>query len=240
MTYKRIHTGIMQESLLEGLNEHQKDAVTTIDKPLIVFAGPGTGKTRITTTKLAYLLKEKGMRPEEVVALTYGEKAAAEMGDRVEKLVPGISGVRISTFHSFCFELVRENTLELGLGTIAGVISDNHQNAFIYQHLDDFKLEHFSIPKTPIDLASTMQDTISRCKQENISVAKLERYLEKHKSDATDDIGKLGDLAKVYKAYEAFKAEKCLLDYGDMQMLALKLLEERPEILARYQGSVTL
>ena len=102
----------------------QREAVDHIDGPLLVFAGPGTGKTRVVVHKIAHLIAEKGYRPDEVLALTFSESAAEEMQDRVSQLLPGRTRVRVSTFHSFCNELIRDHSLDIGINMTSRVITD--------------------------------------------------------------------------------------------------------------------
>jgi len=245
----------------ERLNEKQQEAVEHLDKPLFVFAGPGTGKTKVATNKLAYLIKEKGVKPNEILALTFSNKAAQEMETRLRELLPGIPNLRISTIHSFCNELLNENALEYGINADNPVFTDEYQQAFFLEHLDDLELEAFEVPTRPIELAQVFQKTITRFKQENITVERLEEYLKsqdkggakvkekataptkkkgKAKTEDEDDeeaerLAQLRDIAKAYRAYEEFKATKGLLDFGDMQLRALQLLEDRPLIYKRYQ-----
>jgi len=224
--------------LLTNLNPEQRAAVELTERPVFVLAGPGTGKTRVTCNKLAYLIKEQGYQPDEILALTFSGKAAQEMEDRVEELLPKVADIQISTFHSFCYSIIRENSLELGINTGGPVITDEYQQAFLLGHLDELGLEHFMVPARPIDLVKTFQGAIARFKQENIPIERLEAYLKKkleEEEEPGEELLKLTDFAKAYRAYEDFKAEKNLLDFGDMQLLTLKLFETKPVILERYQ-----
>ena len=218
--------------IIEQLNPKQKEAVTYLEKPLFVFAGPGTGKTRVTTHKLAYLIKEKGYKPDEILALTFTEKAAEEMKERVEELIPGTTGINISTFHSFCNDVIGQNSLELGINTGKTVVTDAYQQSFLLGQLDTLGLEMFKVPRVPIDLAKSIQGGISRFKQENITLEKLEEFLDT--CEDTDANAYLKDLAKAYQAYEDFKNEKGLIDFGDMQLYTLRLFDNRPDIVKLY------
>ena len=249
--------------MIQGLNDRQREAVEYLDGPLFVFAGPGTGKTRVTTRKLAYLVKEKGFRAAEVLALTFSTKATREMEERARELLPGVPGVRIKTFHSFCNEVVAENALELGVNAGGPVFTEEHQEAYFLAHLDGFGFEHIPVPASPTDLAVLLKDVIGRLKQENIGVPRLESYISKKEKALKDSapaekapkgrrrtpeqrrhdeeleaLLNLKDIARAYKAYEAFKGRRGLLDFGDMQMLALRLFEERPAVLERYRERI--
>ena len=115
------------------------------------------------------------------------------------------------------------------------VISDNFQKAFLLGHLDQLGLEFYKVPRRPVELADTFQGAISRFKQENISVERLEEYLAGRPEATDEETAKLRDLAKAYRAYEIFKAEKRLQDFGDMQLNILKLFDDKPGVLERYR-----
>src|SRR5215510_6210576 len=102
--------------LLENLNQEQLQAVTHQDGPLLIVAGAGTGKTTVITRRIAYLLEQKLAKPDEILALTFTEKAATEMEERVDKLLPlGTFDLNISTFHAFCERVLKQHALDIGL-----------------------------------------------------------------------------------------------------------------------------
>src|SRR4051812_23483018 len=104
------------DDILAGLNDEQREAVTHEGGPLLIIAGAGTGKTAVVTRRIAWLIATRRARPEHILALTFTDKAAAEMESRVDVLVPfGFVGATISTFHAFCDRMVREHAVELGL-----------------------------------------------------------------------------------------------------------------------------
>ena len=217
-----------------------------MDGPLLVFAGPGTGKTRVVVNKMVHLLRGGGYKPSEVLALTFSENAAQEMQDRVGEMLPGIAGVRVSTFHSFCFELIREYPLEVGINLGASVIADEHQQSFLLQNMDDIGLQAFKIPTRPIELSRSLQRGIQRLKQEYISIERLEAYLEQRRQGEAGGEGKVDgeeiaqtrDLAKAYRMYEQFKEQRGLIDFSDMQQMALDLLKEWPSVLERVRRRI--
>ena len=132
------------KSLLKDLNINQKKAVIHQTGPLLIIAGAGTGKTKVITTKIAYLIAEKLAKPEEIVALTFTEKAAAEMEERVDILVPyGYTNIWISTFHSFGDHILRENALDAGLPPDFRVLDESAQAIFMRDHLFEFELKHY-------------------------------------------------------------------------------------------------
>ena len=125
-------------TILDGLNDQQRAAVTHGDGPLLIVAGAGTGKTTVITRRIAWLIATKRARPEEILALTFMEKAAAEMEARVDVLVPyGYTGTTISTFHAFGDRLVRAFGVELGLPGPLRVCTDAEVLVFLREHLFD-------------------------------------------------------------------------------------------------------
>src|SRR5499425_3803420 len=120
------------ERILDGLNAGQRQAVTHDAGPLLIVAGAGTGKTTVITHRIAWLIAEGKARPEEILALTFTDKAAAEMEERVDQLVPyGYADVQISTFHAFGDRLIKENALELGLTPDFRVLTRAEQVIFM-------------------------------------------------------------------------------------------------------------
>ncbi len=220
---------------LAALNPDQRKAVDHVDGPLLVFAGPGTGKTRVVVHKIAHLIAEGGYRSDEVLALTFSESAAEEMQDRVSQLLPGRARVRVSTFHSFCNELIRDHSLDIGINMTSGVITDEHQITFLLENLDKAELKALKVPVRPIDLARDLHGIIMRLKQENVSLERLEGYLQDQGEAGDEEAETMSDVARAYRLYEDFKTSRSLIDFGDMQHLALRLLTERPAILERLR-----
>ena len=136
--------GDATRQVLEGLNEGQRRAVTWGEGPLLIVAGAGTGKTSVITRRIAYLIVTKKAEPSQILAMTFTEKAAAEMEERVDLLVPyGYTDVWISTFHAFGDRILREHALEMGLVPDFRVLSKAEQIIFVREHLFDFPLDRF-------------------------------------------------------------------------------------------------
>src|SRR2546426_8096392 len=126
----------MAGGILDGLNDAQREAVTHDTGPLLIVAGAGTGKTTVITRRIAHLIAQGKARPEQILALTFTDKAAAEMESRVDELVPyGFIGATISTFHAFGDRLVREHAIELGLTSQLRVESRPEILVFLREHL---------------------------------------------------------------------------------------------------------
>ena len=132
------------ESPLDGLTSEQLDAVTHAEGPLLIVAGAGTGKTTVMTRRIGHLITRAGARPEQVLALTFTDRAAAEMEERVDRLVPyGYTQAWISTFHAFGDRVLREHALHLGLPPDFRVLNRAEQAIFIRERLFEFPLDHF-------------------------------------------------------------------------------------------------
>jgi DNA helicase-2/ATP-dependent DNA helicase PcrA len=219
--------------ILAALNDSQRRAAEHTEGPLLVFAGPGTGKTRMVVHKIAHLIASERFSADQVLALTFSEAAAEEMKERIADLLPGRARVKITTFHSFCNELIRDHSLDVGINMSSGVITDEHQKTFLLEHLDQAGLESLEVPVRPIDLAKDLHRTIMRLKQENVPLDRLEDYL----ASAEEGEGKarMGDVARAYRLYEEFKTRRSLIDFGDMQHLALRLLTEKPAVRERLK-----
>src|SRR5438093_10077249 len=133
-----------EAEILEGLSEEQRQAVTHGEGPLLIIAGAGTGKTQVITRRIAWLIATKRARPEQILALTFTDKAAAEMESRVDELVPyGFVGATISTFHAFCDRMVREHAVEIGLQNDFSVLSRAEQVIFLRDRLFDLPLARY-------------------------------------------------------------------------------------------------
>ena len=133
-----------EDGILQGLNEAQREAVVHGEGPLLIIAGAGTGKTTVLTRRIAHLIAAKRARPEEILALTFTEKAAAEMAERVDQLIPwGYAETTISTFHAFGDRVLRESALETGLDPQFRVLSRPEQIIFLRERLFRLPLDRF-------------------------------------------------------------------------------------------------
>src|SRR3989338_7234677 len=158
------------ERILDGLNDAQREAVTHDAGPLLIVAGAGTGKTTVITRRIAWLIGQKKARPEEILALTFTDKAAAEMEERVDTLVPyGYADVEIATFHAFGDRLLREHALELGLRPDFRVLNRAEQVIFFRDRLFDFPLDRYRPLGDPTRHLQAIITLISRCKDEDIA-----------------------------------------------------------------------
>lgn len=225
------------KELLKDLNEEQKKAVTHKEGPLLIIAGAGTGKTKVITTKIAYLIAEKIARPEEIVALTFTEKAAAEMEERVDILVPyGYTNIWISTFHSFGDRILRENAIEADLPPDFNVLDEAGQAIFLRDHLFEFDLKHYKPLANPTKHIKALIAFFSRLKDEVVSPQEFLDYAKKTAKKSKDKLEreKLIELAKAYDKYEALMRESGNVDYGDQVVKCIELFRKNPKILKNY------
>ena len=218
------------------LNPKQDEAVKTSGIQLIL-AGPGSGKTRVITEKVVHLL-ESGVDPSAILALTFSEKAAKEMVDRIAKQTTGVE-VAVYTFHSFCLQVLRDHILESGIAMHAGVISKANQLVWGLRNIDAFGLQTIEVGNNAAGVIETMLDGISSFRDEAITPDDLAAYLDARsaeRDEPDDEIGRLRDLLAVYRAYEQYKRAEHLIDYADMIHGAVVLLEKKPRIGEEYRA----
>lgn len=228
------------------LTPQQREAVEHGEGPLLIVAGAGTGKTLVITHRIVHLIDSKAARPEEILAVTFTEKAAAEMTERVDVLLPyGFANVQISTFHAFGDRILREFGLELGFNPDVQVLSQPDQMIFFRDHLFDFPLKHYRPLSDPTRFIKAMLTVISRAKDEDVSpesyadyVGELREKARSHPEDEvlTDEIEKQGEVAETYAKLQELLAKGGKVDFGDQVSLVLKLFRERPTILQQVQG----
>ncbi|MEP7082300.1 MAG: ATP-dependent DNA helicase [Chloroflexota bacterium] len=242
---RRPHLRI-QPPLLADLTARQRKAVTHGDGPLLIVAGAGTGKTTVITRRIAWLIAEKRARPSEILALTFTDRAAAEMTERVDRLVPyGHNDAEISTFHAFGDRLLRDHGLESGLSDRSTVLSRAEQVILLREHLFELPLDRFRPLGNPTRFLHSLVTLISRLRDEDVPpdayVAAAER-LAQRASEAPDDAALAEDaarhreLAATYAAYEGLMRATDRIDFGDQVSLALKLLRDHAAVLAAERG----
>ena len=230
------------DRILEGLNPEQRQAVAWDTGPLLIIAGAGTGKTSVVTRRIAYLIATKRARPQEILALTFTDKAAAEMEERVDVLVPyGYTEVWISTFHAFGDRVLRENALLLGLPPDFRVLNRAEQVLFLREHLFELPLRAYRPLADPTRHLQALVQLFSRAKDEDASPEDYRRYAESLARNAGGDpdrqaeADRQGELAEVYAAYQRLLASHGLVDFGDLITRTLQLFREHPQVLRRYQ-----
>lgn len=229
------------KNILQDLNPQQKEAVTTTEGPLLIIAGAGTGKTTVIARRIAYIIEKKLAKPAEILALTFTDKAAGEMEERVDQLVPyGFIDTWISTFHAFGDRVLRDNAIDIGLSPNFKVFSRPQQVLFFQQNLFRFQLDYFRPLANPTKFISAILSFFSRLKDENVSPVKLVQYAKglttkaKSEEEKMESI-KYNELAVCFESYEKFKDEAGFMDFGDQVVKTINLFKDRPQILKSYQ-----
>ena len=206
---------------LDNLNDKQLEAVKSVGTPNLIFAGAGSGKTRVLTYKIAYLIKEIGIPPEAILAVTFTNKAAQEMKSRVQELLDfDISSISIGTFHSISAQILRKEIHHLGMS-----------NSFIiYDQPDSTSVIKDSIKDLGLDIKQfepkTFKNHISSLKNQLISYDEAENL-------ADDFLSK--KVAEVYKIYQEQLIANSALDFDDLLLKPLELFKKFPNILEKYQ-----
>ncbi len=237
---RRPHLRI-QPPLLADLTARQRKAVTHESGPLLIVAGAGTGKTTVITRRIAWLIAEKRALPSEILALTFTDRAALEMVERVDRLVPyGQTDAEISTFHAFGDRLLREHAFEAGLSDRSTVLSRAEQIILLREHLFELPLDRYRPLGDPTRFLSALVTLIGRLRDEDISpaaylaaAADLRTRAAAAPEDETlaEQADRHAELAATYDAYERLMRTTDRLDFGDQVGLALRLLREHPGVL---------
>lgn len=216
---------IITKNLLRGMNPEQEQAVKTTEGPLLIMAGAGSGKTRVLTHRIAYLVLEKEVYPSNILAITFTNKAAREMRSRIDGLLGHGTGERmwVSTFHSMCVRILRRNIDQLGFSKSFSILDTTDQltvikNVLKQQNLDPKKYE----PRT-------MLNAISSAKNECIDASEFAANMNAHNPYEKT-------VSEVYLAYEKRLKKNQSLDFDDLIMTTLKLFNTVPDVLEFYQN----
>jgi len=222
------------------LNKEQKKAVVHGKGPLLIVAGAGTGKTTVITQRIVYLIEKGEAKPEEILALTFTEKAAAEMEERVDILLPhGYVDLWISTFHSFCERILRDYALDIGLPADFKILDNVAGWLLVYRNLDKFNLNYYKPLGNPTKFIQALISHFSHCKDQAIYPEDYLKYAEKLKTrdDMPEDseTERIKEVANAYHTYQRLLLENSSLDFGDLINYCLKLFQKRPLILKKYR-----
>ncbi len=231
--------------VLAELNDAQREAVEHPAGPLAIVAGAGTGKTRVITYRIAYLIAAKLAKPKEILALTFTDKAAAEMEERVDVLVPySYTDMTIATFHAFGDKLVREFAVDLGLDPDFKLMRQAEQALFLREHLFSLPLKHYRPLSNPTKFLEELLRHFSRAKDEDIAPEEYLKFAEDNLAaklqQADDPVAVLQaekqlELAKCFAAYQKLALTASVTDFGDQIALAIRLLREAPDVRRRLQ-----
>lgn len=229
----------MKSDLKRKFNSEQLSAIEYNKGPLLIIAGAGTGKTTVITEKVKYLVTKKGVRPHEILALTFTEKAASEMEERVDEELPyGYFQMWISTFHSFADKVLREEAPQIGLTPSYKLMTDAETILFLRKNLFLFKLKYFRPLGNPHKFLESLVDHFSRLRDENISPESYYAWATSSRSMITDkkEMEKYRELARAYKKYQELKIKEGVFDFADLMYYLLILFKKRKNILKKYQN----
>ena len=206
---------------LNNLNDKQREAAMCTEGPLLILAGAGSGKTSTMTCRIAYLIDEKGVDPYNILAVTFTNKAAGEMRDRVEQLIGQSPNMWILTFHSACLRILRMHAEVLGYSRDFAVYDPTDQKALVRSISKDLQIDGKKF--TP----AYFLGRISKCKEERIGPSEYERI---YGSDFREQM-----VAKVYTAYERELKKNNAMDFDDLLLNAVRLFEADEKVLLKYQ-----
>ena len=215
------------------LDSEQRAAVEHGGGPLLIVAGAGTGKTMVIARRIARLIETKRARPSQILALAFNDKAVAEMQERVDLLVPyGYADVTIRTFHSFGEEVLAGHGMEIGIAPGFTILDKTAQALFLAERLDELGLNHYAPLSDPTKYLAELATYFGRAKDEPLWPDDLRRSAEGLDGDERD---RALELAEAYERYNRMLWKGGFLDFGDLLALTLRLFDESPGTLRRFQ-----
>ncbi|NWF77863.1 MAG: DNA helicase PcrA [Chloroflexi bacterium] len=208
--------------ILAKLNPAQREAVEAIDGPVLILAGPGSGKTRVITHRIAYLIKSCGISPHNIMAVTFTNKAAREMRERLERLLgQAVEALTLGTFHATCARILHREGKAIGLDSSFVIYDEEDQLSLIKQALEELNLD----PKqyAPRAIHSAISAAKSRLISSEVYAQRVNSYFEEI-------------VHRVYQRYQQLLNQGQALDFDDLLMKTVRLLQDNPQILKRYQS----
>lgn len=224
--------------LIRNLNQEQKKAAQHHRGAMLVVAGPGTGKTKVLTHHLAYLIQQGHFQPENILALTFTQRAAQEMAERVDQLFPeAYLDLPVYTFHGWAQQLLESHGLDIGLPTPFRVLTERDLRILLSRYWDRFKFNYYQPQGSNRTLIAALISHFGRCKDENIGP---DDYLKSFSQSPADGEEKQRrqEVARAYHLYQEILLENDALDFGDLLYYSLKLLKTRPQIRRQYQEKI--
>jgi len=211
----------LPDNFLSGLSDRQRDAVTHIDGPLLIIAGPGSGKTRVMAHRVAYLIGITGVSPSKILAVTFTNKAARELRERCERLVgTGSNELQVRTFHGFCARVLRSDGENVGMKPDFTIYDTDDQARVIRGILADIDIDPKQFPPRPI--LGVISDAKNNLQTPEQFAKRTETY--------RDEV-----ISRIYEAYETRLHKANSVDFDDLLLKTYRLLEGHPEILENYQ-----
>ena len=216
------------------LNLNQKKAVEHKNGPLLIIAGAGTGKTTVVTERIKHLIVDQDVPPSSVLALTFTEKAAFEMQERIDLLLPyGYTNLWIDTFHSFCDRVLRDDAHAIGLDPGYKLISESEAVLLMRQNIFNLGLSIFRPLGNPTKFLNGLLTHFARLGDEDITPEEYIRFAQDQKDK--EESAQYIELAKSYAEYQKLKIKESLMDFSDLISNTLLLLRTRPNVLKKYQ-----
>ncbi|MDO8621475.1 MAG: ATP-dependent DNA helicase [Candidatus Levybacteria bacterium] len=217
------------------LNKEQLEAVRHGNGPLLIIAGAGTGKTTVITERIKYLVLEKNIPPSQILALTFTDKAAREMEERVDIAMPyGYTQMWIMTFHGFCDRILRDDAHTIGLDPGYKLISEAESMLLLRKNIFNMDLKLFRPLGNPTKFLDALLSHFSRLKDEDVSPGEYLNWAKTQKSIEEKD--QYLELANAYKKYEELKIKESVMDFSDLISNTLLLFRTRKNILKKYQN----
>lgn len=225
------------------LNKQQLEAIKHGEGPLLIIAGAGTGKTTVVTERIKHLITSGHALSQEILALTFTEKASREMEERVDIAMPyGYTQMWISTFHSFCDRVLRNEALAIGMDTKFRLLTEAESIRFLRKNLFNLELSYFRPLGNPTRFIAELLQHFSRLKDEDVLPLEYLKWAKTQKSNVPSgarsqndmEVEKWEELSKAYAKYEELKTKEGVMDYADLIANTLKLFRERKDVLARY------
>ena len=220
--------------MLQSLNKEQKEAVEHMGSPLLVSAGPGSGKTRVIAERVKFLLKN-GFKPPQILCLTFTVKAAQEMKQRLEDDGVDTTEIEINNYHSFFHEVLEKNKMSTGFGR-GNIVDRASFLVWGMENIDSFGFNSsIEIRNNAAEIIESMIDGISTFKDELVTPDEINDFIEKKESGALpyanpeeiEYVSQLENLVKVYKRYDAFKIKQDIMDFDDLIVLTYHLLHDK-------------
>jgi len=217
------------------LNSEQLQAVRHEKGPLLIIAGAGTGKTTVITERIKHLIVDKNYNPSSILALTFTDKAAYEMQERVDILMPyGYTNLWIHTFHSFCDRILRDEAHTIGLDPSYKLISEAESVLLMRKNIFNLGLKTFRPLSNPTKFLDALLTHFSRLKDEDITPQEYIKWAKTQEN--SEERQQYKELADSYKRYEDLKIKESLMDFSDLISNILLLFRKRPNVLKKYQG----
>ena len=230
---------------LSQLNIAQKQAVTHDQGPIMLIAGAGTGKTTVITQRIANLIEQGKAKPEEILAVTFTDKAAGEMEERVDQLLPlGYSELWIHTFHGFAEKVLKDYALDIGLPNDFKLLDSTAAWMLVRNNLDKFGLDYYQPLGNPTKFIHALLNHFSRCKDEVIYPEDYLKHAENihldtdqaaDREEVKQESKRIREVAEAYHVYQQLLLDNNAMDFGDLINYTLKLFQKRKNVLEKFQ-----